>query len=63
MEGGSVRLTNLLSAIVEVEMTLNELKAAADLYANYPTPMSSALLELTRAQLVLVSREVPRVAD
>ncbi|WP_185993349.1 hypothetical protein [Rhodococcus sp. KBS0724] len=56
-------MTNLLSAILQVEISLEELKAAADLYASYPTPISSALVELTRAQLVLVSREVPRVVD
>ena len=63
MEDDCVRMTNLLSAILQVEISLEELKEAADLYASYPTPISSALVELTRAQLVLVSREVPRVVD
>lgn len=36
MEDDCVRMTNLLSAILQVEISLEELKAAADLYASYP---------------------------
>lgn len=61
MEGDVVRMTNLLSAIQQVELSLEELKDAADLYVARPTPSSSAFLELTRAQLILVALEVPPI--
>ncbi|WP_179300785.1 hypothetical protein [Rhodococcus sp. ACPA4] len=56
-----MRITNLLSAIQQVELSLEELKDAADLYVAGPTPSSSAFLELTRAQLVLAALEVPLI--
>ncbi|MCE4267299.1 hypothetical protein [Rhodococcus globerulus] len=61
MERDVARITNLLSAIQQVELSLEEPKDAADLYVAGPTPSRSAFLELTRAQLVLVALEVPLI--